>query len=150
MAGYWPIRTEIDPRPVMEALAGSRTLCLPVVDGPGLPLTFRRWQPGAAMEEGAFGAAVPARGDAVVPRSLIVPCLAFDDRGYRLGYGGGFYDRTLARLRKEGPVLAVAFAYEVQRAEELPIETADEPLDAIVTEAGLRRPPRQGGAAPVA
>lgn len=137
---YWPIRTEIDPRPTLHALSESHTLCLPVVVGPGQPLTFRRWCPGAAMEEGAYGAAIPADPDEVTPEILIVPLAAFDARGYRLGYGGGFYDRTLERLRKAGPVTAIGFAFAAQQVDAVPREPTDQPLDVIVTEDGPLRP----------
>jgi len=132
LAGYWPIRTEIDPRPAMAAHFGP--LALPVILGPGLPLVFRRWSPGAAVIEGPYGASVPETGDEIVPRVLIVPLLAFDRGGYRLGYGGGFYDRTLEGLRARGPVTAIGFAFAAQEIEEVPIEPTDQPLDLIVTE----------------
>ena len=136
LSGYWPIRTEPDPRPAMSAHPGA--LCLPVVVGPGQPLAFRRWHPGAAMEPGAFGAAIPQDTTEITPQILIVPLLAFDARGYRLGYGGGFYDRTLQGLRASGPVVAIGFAYGAQEVDAVPIEPTDQPLDFIVTEAGIR------------
>ncbi|MDU8942298.1 5-formyltetrahydrofolate cyclo-ligase [Ovoidimarina sediminis] len=137
LSGYLPIRTEIDPVPVMADWAGP--VGVPVIEGAGLPLTFHRWRPGCALIDGPFGACVPAEAEEVVPRVLIVPLVAFDDDGGRLGYGGGFYDRTLERLKARGPVLAVGFAYEAQRAEALPREATDQRLDAVVTEAGVRR-----------
>ncbi|KFE36914.1 5-formyltetrahydrofolate cyclo-ligase [Thioclava atlantica] len=137
LAGYWPIRTEPDPRPAMEAHGGP--LCLPVVVGQGRPLEFHRWSPGAPMIEGVFGAHVPAQAEEVIPEVLIVPLLAFDTRGYRLGYGGGFYDRTLERLRARGPVTAIGFAFAAQEVGEVPTEPTDQPLDLIVTEAGVLR-----------
>ena len=139
VSAYWPIRTEIDPRPMIHALAASHMIGLPVVKGAGLPLAFRRWVPGAKMEVGAFGAEIPTDPGEVVPDILIVPLAAFSEDGYRLGYGGGFYDRTLEILRARGPVTAIGFAYEVQLAETLPLEPTDQPLDIIVTETGLRR-----------
>lgn len=139
VSGYWPIRTEIDPRPSMVELAQSHVLCLPDVAGEGRPLVFRRWRPGAEMIPGAFGTSWPADPELVVPETLIVPLAAFTDDGYRLGYGGGFYDRTLEQLRKKGPVTAIGFAYEAQRADSLPLEATDQPLDALVTETGIRR-----------
>ena len=81
---YWPIRTEIDPRPVMEAFAARREICLPVTHGRGVALSFRRWTPGTAMETDGFGVSVPARDDPVTPSVLVVPMLAFDDHGHRL------------------------------------------------------------------
>ncbi|WP_417807353.1 5-formyltetrahydrofolate cyclo-ligase [Thioclava sp.] len=136
LAGYWPIRTEPDPRPAMVAHHGP--LCLPVVVGAGQALAFRRWHPGAAMEPGAFGAAIPRDRHEITPQILIVPLLAFDARGYRLGYGGGFYDRTLQGLRAAGSVIAIGFAYSAQEVAEVPTEPTDQPLDFIVTEAGFR------------
>ena len=135
---YWPIRTEIDPRPAMETLAGRRVICLPVTAGLA-PLSFRSWQPGAAMETDGFGVSVPAEDVPVTPQVLVVPMLAFDDAGHRLGYGAGHYDRTLAMLRPKGPVTAIGLAYESQWSERLPSEPTDQPLDAIVTEARVRR-----------
>jgi 5-formyltetrahydrofolate cyclo-ligase len=90
------------------------------------------------MVEGPFGAKIPEAGADVIPEVLIVPLVAFDARGFRLGYGGGFYDRTLEGLRARGPVVAVGFAYGAQEAEALPLEPTDQRLDAIVTEAGVR------------
>ena len=137
LAGYMPIRTEIDPLPVMTAHAGP--VGVPVILGAGQALRFDRWTPAAAMVEGAFGALVPALSQPVVPRVVIVPLVGFDARGYRLGYGGGFYDRTLAGLRAAGPLLAVGFAFAAQELPEVPIDAYDQRLDAIVTEEGVRR-----------
>ncbi|TNF16922.1 MAG: 5-formyltetrahydrofolate cyclo-ligase [Rhodobacteraceae bacterium] len=137
LAGYWPIRTEPDPRPAMVAHGGP--LCLPVVMGQGQPLVFHRWSPETAMIEGAYGAHVPANGEEIIPEVLIVPLLAFDALGYRLGYGGGFYDRTLEGLRARGPVTAIGFAFAAQEVPQVPTELTDQPLDMIVTEAGVRR-----------
>lgn len=132
LAGYMPMRTETDCLPAMAAHRGL--VGVPVIEGAGLPLRFRRWTPAARMVPGAFGAAVPETGEWVEPRVLIVPLLAFDRRGFRLGYGGGFYDRTLERLRGLGPVTAIGFAFSVQEVTEVPIEATDQPLDLIVTE----------------
>ena len=143
LAGYMPMRTEIDPLAAMAAhLAAGEggRVCVPVIPGPGLPLRFREWTPGAVMEPGEFGALVPAAGDWLVPSVLIVPLLAFDWRGYRLGYGGGFYDRTLEVLRASGPAIAVGFGFAAQEVEEVPVEPTDQKLDLIVTECGVIRP----------
>jgi 5-formyltetrahydrofolate cyclo-ligase len=137
LSGYMPMRSEIDPLPAMAAHQGP--VCVPVIEGKGLPLRFRAWTPGARMVEGAFKALIPAEGDWLVPEVLIVPLLAFDARGYRLGYGGGFYDRTLAGLRAKGPVLAIGFAFAAQEVGDLPVDAFDQRLDAVVTERGLRR-----------
>lgn len=143
VALYDPIRTEIDPRPAMAGATRRLRLALPVIAGQGLPLIFREWWPGAAMAPGPFGVAVPAAGDMLVPEVLVVPMLAFDARGYRLGYGGGFYDRTLAGLRAGGRrVRAIGFAYAAQRVTDLPVDATDAPLDAVASESGLQRPTR--------
>ena len=135
LAGYMPMRTEIDPLPAMAAHQGP--VCVPVIPGPDMPLRFREWTPGCAMEAGAFGALIPAEGAWLEPEVLIVPLLSFDRRGFRLGYGGGFYDRTLERLRARGATLALGFAFAAQEVAEVPIEPTDQPLDAILTESGL-------------
>jgi 5-formyltetrahydrofolate cyclo-ligase len=137
LSGYLPIRTEADPRPAMAHAARLGPVGVPMVMGSGLPLTFRSWTPQSALVEATFGVQVPQDTAEMVPEVLIVPMLAFDDRGYRLGYGGGFYDRTLERLRAAGPVLAIGFAFAAQRVDRLPIEATDQPLDLIVTEDGL-------------
>ena len=141
-AGYWPIRTELDCRPLMERLHAAGWACaLPcVVDRSG-PLAFRAWRPGDRLHMGAYG--IPAPGpDAPLlrPRIVIVPLLAFDAMGHRLGYGGGYYDRTLADLRGRGDVLAVGFAFAGQQVAALPRDGDDQRLDLIVTEAGVIRP----------
>jgi len=139
VAGYLPIRTEIDPRPVMAARARRGTVCVPVVDGPALPLGFRRWRADAAMVTGPFGIEIPQDPDPVTPDLVILPLLAFDAAGYRLGYGGGYYDRTLDRMRAQaGRVLAIGFAYAAQEAAYVPRDGLDQRLDAVVTEYGLR------------
>ena len=138
VAGYRPIRTEIDPTPLMEALAaGGARLCVPVIEGEGRPLNFREWWPDARMVPGPFGAEVPAEGDWLTPDALIVPLVAFDARGGRLGYGGGFYDRTLARLQG---AIAVGLAYAAQQVDDVPAESTDMCLCAIVTERTVIRP----------
>lgn len=136
LAGYMPMRTEIDPLPAMAAHRGQ--VGVPVIIGAAQPLRFREWSPDAKMVEGAFKALIPETGAWVEPAVLIVPLLAFDARGYRLGYGGGFYDRTLEGLRAKGPVLAVGFAFAAQEVAQVPTEATDQRLDAVVTEAGLR------------
>ncbi len=138
VSGYRPIRTEIDPTPLMRALIDrGATLCVPVIDGPARPLRFKSWTPDSAMVPGPFGAEIPAEGDWVEPELLIAPLLAFDRALYRLGYGGGFYDRTLERLRGVRPTRAVGLAYGAQRVDAVPREPTDQPLDAVVTEEAL-------------
>ncbi|WP_010137303.1 5-formyltetrahydrofolate cyclo-ligase [Oceanicola sp. S124] len=134
LAGYRPIRTEIPPTAAMEEAAAHGPVALPVIEAEGQPLRFARWEPGCAMVAGPFGAEIPATLDWVTPEILIVPLVAFDRAGNRLGYGGGFYDRTLELLRAARPTLAIGFAYAAQEAESLPLESTDQPLDMIVTE----------------
>ncbi|CAN1515208.1 COG0212 5-formyltetrahydrofolate cyclo-ligase [Paracoccaceae bacterium] len=135
LAGYMPMRTEIDPLPAMAAHQGP--VGVPVIMAKATPLRFREWSPGARMVEGAFKALIPEDGAWVEPQVLIVPLLAWDARGYRLGYGGGFYDRTLEGLRARVPVLAVGFAFAAQEVAEVPIDATDQRLDAMVTEKGV-------------
>jgi 5-formyltetrahydrofolate cyclo-ligase len=137
LAGYMPMRTEIDPLPAMAGYRGR--VCVPVIVGKGVPLAFREWTAAGEMVAGEFGARVPAAGDWLEPSVLIVPLLAWDRRGYRLGYGGGYYDRTLERLRGRGPVLAVGFGFGAQEVAGVPVEATDQRLDLMVTEAGVVR-----------
>jgi 5-formyltetrahydrofolate cyclo-ligase len=113
---------------------------VPVIDGAGLPLRFHAWRPGVCMVAGPFGVAVPEAGEDILPEVVIVPLVAFDRSCARLGYGGGFYDRTLALLKARAPVHAVGFAYAAQEATALPCEATDLRLDAIVTEEAVLRP----------
>jgi 5-formyltetrahydrofolate cyclo-ligase len=136
LAGYMPMRSEIDPLGAMAAHRGP--VGVPVIEGPARALRFRLWTPEAEMVEGAFRALIPKDGPWVIPQVLIVPLLAFDAAGYRLGYGGGFYDRTLQALRKAGPVTAIGYAFAAQEATVVPREPTDERLDAVVTEDGVR------------
>jgi 5-formyltetrahydrofolate cyclo-ligase len=136
LAGYMPMRTEIDPLAAMAAHQGA--VGVPVILGPGQALKFREWSPGCAMEEGAFKAYIPVEGAWVEPEVVIVPLVAFDARGFRLGYGGGFYDRTLEGLRAKRPTIAVGFAFDAQEMPQVPIEDTDQKLDFIVTETGVR------------
>jgi 5-formyltetrahydrofolate cyclo-ligase len=138
LAGYMPMRGEIDPLPVMAANRGP--VAVPVIDGKGLPLRFREWSPAALMIDGPFRALIPAEGAWLTPEVLIVPLLAFDRQGHRLGYGGGFYDRTLALLRAGGPITAIGFAFAAQEEKALPAEPTDARLDLIVTEAETIHP----------
>lgn len=139
ISGYMPIRTEIDILPTMTALhkMGHR-ICVPVIVKLGLPLSFREWTPDVELVKGPFGAKVPAEGDWLAPDVLMVPLVSFNMQGYRLGYGGGFYDRSLELLRNKKPTLAVGYAYSGQEGE-VPTESTDQRLDAIVTENGLTR-----------
>lgn len=142
VAGYLPMREEIDPLPLLERLAeGGHGLALPVVTARDAALGFRRWKRGDALERGDFNTQHPPPGAPMVtPTVVLVPLLAFDDAGHRLGYGGGHYDRTLQQLRK-GSVLAVGLAYEGQRVKMLPLHENDQRLDWVVTEQGAHRFP---------
>jgi 5-formyltetrahydrofolate cyclo-ligase len=141
VSAYWPLPGEIDPRPLMVELAarGAR-LALPVIVGPGQPLIFRAWQAGDALEPRAFGLMEPPeRAPELTPDILLVPLLAIDPDGNRLGFGRGYYDRTLAGLRAAGTAVAVGLAYEAQIVAAVPVDEFDQPLDWVVTEArGLR------------
>lgn len=149
VSGFWPIHDEFDPRPLMEALAArGHRLCLPVVVAKGRPLAFRAWAPGDPLEHAGFGLSVP-RWDAApaVPDFLFVPLLAFDRRGYRLGYGGGYFDRTLAALRDRAAPLhgsakavrALGVGFALQEVPEVPVLPHDQRLDGIATERELIR-----------
>jgi 5-formyltetrahydrofolate cyclo-ligase len=137
LSGYMPIRTEIDPLPAMSEAAAHGPVGVPVIIGAGQPLKFSRWTPGCAMTTGAFGASIPEVEDFFEPEILIVPMVAFDRSGGRLGYGGGFYDRTLEMLRAKRPTLAIGFAFAAQETDALPLEPTDQPLDLLVTERGI-------------
>ena len=134
LAGYMPIRTEIDPLPAMTEASAHGRVGVPVIMGVGQPLKFSEWTPKGNMKDGAFGAKIPEEDRFFDPEIVIVPLVAFDTQGGRLGYGGGFFDRTLEMLRKRRPTLAIGFAYSDQMAERLPLETTDQPLDLLITE----------------
>jgi 5-formyltetrahydrofolate cyclo-ligase len=140
IAGYWPISEEADVRPLLEALGRQGCqLTLPVVPAPRQPLLFRRWSPGAPLEAGFHGTFQPLPESPLLrPDLVLVPLLAFDRGGSRLGYGGGYYDRTLAALRAQGPLLAVGIAFSAQEVAVLPRESHDQGLDWIVTEVSAR------------
>jgi 5-formyltetrahydrofolate cyclo-ligase len=141
VALYWPTGSEIDPRPLgLRLAAKGAALCLPTVTGPGEPLAFRRWLPGDDLVADRLGMLGPAPGaEAMRPDLVVTPLLAFDGGGRRLGQGGGYYDRTLEQLRAGGGVFVVGLAFAGQEVEKLPAERHDQPLDAVLTEAGFRR-----------
>ncbi len=140
VAGYMAMRSEIDPTAAMAESAAHGEVGVPVIIGAGQPLKFRQWMPDSVMVSGEFGANIPEAGAWMTPEIVIVPLVAFDRKGGRLGYGGGFYDRTLEQLRAIRPTLAIGFAYADQEAENLPLELTDQPLDLIVTEYGVIQP----------
>lgn len=137
ISAFWPLADELDTRPLIMALAArGHRIGLPVVTKKGQPLLFRLWAPGTELVQGNFRVMTPPpEAPEVVPSLLIVPLLAFDRAGYRLGYGGGFYDRTLQKLRGAGgDVLAVGVALSAQEVPAVPRDDTDQPLDWIVTE----------------
>ncbi|MBR9824333.1 MAG: 5-formyltetrahydrofolate cyclo-ligase [Alphaproteobacteria bacterium] len=141
LAGYWPLASELDPRPVM--LRSDLPLSLPVVTDRDQALEFRCWGEGEPLEAGIAGTLEPlVHAQTVRPDILLVPGLAFDDDGYRLGYGGGYYDRTLTRLRTSGKVLAIGVCYEVQRVDRVPRGEFDVPVDLILTPEAVVNTPR--------
>ncbi len=134
VAGYWPLAGEIDIRPLLHALhERGHEIALPETPPVGAPLAFHRWRPGATLTEGPRRTFHPAQ-DPVVPDILLVPLLAFDRAGHRLGYGAGYYDRTLAALSGR---TAIGCGFATQEVEAVPAEAHDRRLDAIATEAGL-------------
>jgi 5-formyltetrahydrofolate cyclo-ligase len=139
VAGYFPIRDEADPRALMSALAArGHPLALPAII-PGQPLVFRAWKMGDAMRANAqaFNIPEPLESAAeVTPAVVLVPLLAFDATGHRLGYGGGYYDRTLERFDR---VSAIGVGYSGQEISAVPREPHDRALDALITETGVRR-----------
>jgi 5-formyltetrahydrofolate cyclo-ligase len=138
VAAYWPIRDELDCRPVLTRLVDSgQPVCLPVVIGDGEALELRLWAEGEPLYPSGFGTLAPPEGAPVVePDVILMPLLGFDKQGTRLGYGGGYYDRTLTILSKIPRLVGYAFAS--QEIEHIPREPHDIPLDAVVTEAGYR------------
>ena len=138
VAAYYPVRSEFDCMPLLRRVAAEGwTLALPVIAGPA-PLLFREWTFGAPLEPGPFGVREPVEGPLAAPDVVLVPLLAFDARGYRLGYGGGHYDRTLAALRGAGGVTAIGLAFDAQEVAEVPVCPYDEPLDWILTPSGAK------------
>jgi len=140
-AGYHALGAELSPWPVLRRLAeGGARIALPVALAPHSPLVFRAWAADQAME--ADAAKIPSPTDdaeTLIPQLLIAPLLAFDGEGYRLGQGGGYYDRTIAALRARGPLFVIGLAYAGQRIDRAPREAHDQPLDAILTENGYHR-----------
>ena len=136
VAAYWPLPGEPDTRGLLAALNYHEFApALPVVVGRGLPLLFRKWTPRDLLLEGAYGVMEPSsRLPEVLPDILFVPLAAFDRRGHRIGFGAGYYDRTLAALRAAKPILAVGLAYSAQEVPAIPQEPHDQRLDFVLTE----------------
>jgi 5-formyltetrahydrofolate cyclo-ligase len=141
VSAYVAIGDEADPAALLHALrARGHAIVLPRVAGRGKPLDFHRYDAGQSLVRGGFGLSEPARDWPLMPPDvLVVPLLAFDASGYRIGYGAGFYDRTLAKLRGTRDVLAVGFAFADQEFETVPHDENDQRLDWIVTEIGARK-----------
>ena len=136
IAGYWPLGDEIDPRPALMALgeAGGQ-IALPAVAGQGMVLIFRGWRSGDSLESGPFGTAhPPSRAPLVEPDTLLLPLIAFDRAGNRLGYGAGYYDRTVAALRRQKKMLVIGLAYDEQEVPEVPAAQHDQRLDGVITD----------------
>jgi len=136
VSGFSPLKSEINPVPLMRAFAaaGAR-LALPVVAGKGRPLTMRSWNFGEPLDSGVWGIREPKpEAPEVFPDILIVPLLAFDRAGHRIGYGAGYYDMTIARLRGMKPVIAIGIAYAAQEIAAVPATPRDAPLDLVLTE----------------
>jgi 5-formyltetrahydrofolate cyclo-ligase len=139
VAGYFPTPREFDCLPLLQRLARDGwTVTLPAVAG-DVPLVFRRWSTGEALIKGPRSIMEPAGGEILRPDVLIMPLLAFDRAGARLGYGGGHYDRTLQALRAEGPIIAIGLAFDEQEMAQLPADAHDQRLDYILTPSGARR-----------
>ncbi len=134
VSGFWPLGREIAIRPLLAALAArGHAIVLPETPPRGPPLVFRRWTPGAAMRRERFGTLCP-EGEVLAPDFLLVPLLAFDRAGRRLGYGGGYYDRTLAALPGRQ---AIGCGYAAQEVDAVPAGPQDARLDAVATERGV-------------
>jgi 5-formyltetrahydrofolate cyclo-ligase len=136
VSGFWPMAEELDIRPLMiELINQGCQLCLPVVVAKKQPLVFRAWRPGDPLEAGAFGTLQPTARRAVVePEVLIVPLLAVDEKGWRVGYGGGFYDRTIEALRARKRVVTVGVGFNEQLVPEVPHDLNDQRLDWLLTD----------------
>ena len=136
ISGFIPYKSEINTMPLLNRLRriGWQTV-LPVVIEAGAPLVFRLWQPGEPLVPGVWDIPIPPdTAPAVDPEVLLVPGLSYDRAGYRLGYGGGFYDRTLEKLRKFKPIVAIGVAYQAQMVDQVPRGEHDAPLDFIMTD----------------
>lgn len=142
VSGYWPFRGEPDLLPWLESLdARGIVCCLPVVVAAGAPLVFRQWRRGMPMTQGVWNIPVPSGGSAVVPDVVLAPVVGFDGRCYRLGNGGGYFDRTLAAPERR-PLL-VGVGYAQLRIRTIYPQPHDIPMDVVVTEQGVTRPVRR-------
>lgn len=136
VSGFSPLKSEISPLPLLRRLADAgASLALPVVVGRGQPLVMRAWSFGAPLVSGVWGIREPPAGaPEAFPDILIVPLLAFDRRGHRIGYGAGYYDMTITRLRAMKPVTAIGVAFATQEIDAVPATPRDARLDLVLTE----------------
>ena len=141
VGGYAALPDEADPHLLLKRLhEQGHAIAFPRVAAKNAPLSFHLWRVGMELKQGAFNVPEPSPDWLqVTPRVLLVPLLAFDFEGYRLGYGGGYYDRTLAQLREKGETLAIGIAFAGQEVDSLPHDANDQRLDMVVTENGLKR-----------
>lgn len=142
ISGYYPIGNEANVLPLLNALRDQGfDIALPVVDKPQTPLIFRRWEEATEMRKGVFGIPEPGPDAASIrPDMILAPLLAFDRRGNRLGYGGGFYDISIRSIREHQPVYALGVAYAAQEVPAVPCDKNDTALDGVLTEKGVTRP----------
>lgn len=135
---YWPFRAEFDPRPLVDRLAAAgREVALPVVVDKKGPLEYRAWAPGEPLTAGVWDIPIPEKREVVIPSLVLAPLVGFDRACYRLGYGGGYFDRTLGSL--EPRPLAIGVGYAMQAIDTIYPQSFDIPMDLIVTEGGIRR-----------
>ena len=133
---YWPFQAEFDPRPLVgELIERGVAAALPVVVDKKGPLEYRLWQPGDPLADGVWGIPIPERREVAVPQAVLAPLVGFDGQCYRLGYGGGYFDRTLAALTPKP--LAIGVGFELSRVETIYPQEFDAPMDLIITEAGI-------------
>lgn len=141
VSGYMPFGDEADIAPLLAKLSGQgHRVALPVIVAKAQPLEFRAWTPGADLGSGQWGIQEPpADSEVLVPDVMLCPLLAFDDDGYRLGYGGGYYDRSLAKFRAMKPVVCVGVAFDEQRVGNVPRDRYDQRLDWLMTPSGVKK-----------
>jgi 5-formyltetrahydrofolate cyclo-ligase len=141
VSAFYPYKSEIETRHLLGKLAGEGwTTCLPIVIALGEPLIFRRWLPGQPTTPGMWDIPQPTDdAELVEPDVLLVPMMAFDRNGFRLGYGGGFYDRTLEVLRAKKTITAIGVAYSAQEVDSVPHDSHDQSLDYVLTEKGFHK-----------
>ena len=135
---YWPFQAEFDPRALIDwVIAQGFAVALPAVIDKKGPLEYRAWRPGEALVDGVWNIPIPEVREVVLPQAVLAPLVGFDRQCYRLGYGGGYFDRTLAASSTRP--LAIGVGYEVSQIETILPQSFDIPMDVIVTEARIRR-----------